>query len=193
MRSAFFLAVCGVGVAILVGCEAPRRASSPTSRAPADEVKEKVMCLPVWLPDNSAYQMIRGHFWATYRPKGVGSQILYASRAGSIIEQFTRPDACPAEKVLTKEERQHLLAGEVVVKRLAGTSHGWTKIGSVWVYLSSPSASTSELSEILKEYRTRYRQMVSKEPSVKRELGAPEVLVRRYWDYVEFDSLVSSE
>lgn len=195
MRSALFLTVCGLGISILVACQPPRKVSSPTPPATTSEVYEKVKFLPVWAPNNSAYRVIRGYFWADAQPKGVGSQIyLHDTRTGYTIEQFTRPDFCPAEKMLTNAEKASLANGRIVLRTVGGTSHGWVKIGSVWVYANTTSKGASALSEILEEYRTRYRRMRGEEPSLRRELGAElEPIVRKYWDYVEFRNLVSPE
>lgn len=200
MRYALFLIVCGLGIAVLIGCNVARRTPLPTVKAPTagvHDVYEKVMFLPVWVPDG--YQVVAGYFWATAHHKGVGSHIyLYSPRTGAVIEQVTRPDACPAAQALTKTEMQSVSRGEIVVKVRGRESCGWTKVGKVWIYAYTKAPSRALLEEIrkmLRGYYVRYHQGEAQEPSLRKQLarehlGGLEVIARKYWDYVEFDNLV---
>lgn len=184
---------------VFVGCSSARRTPLPTPKTPSvslQDTYERVRSLPVWAPRSGGYQVMIGSFWATDRPKGVGCRIrLYSPRTGVAIEQFTRPDTCPAAHLLTEAERQSLSEGGTVVKVVAGRAAGWAKVGSAWVYATAPPKALPEVRRILKEYLARYHQYEAQLRSWRKKAGklgkALEPGIRGEWDYTEYDSLVT--
>lgn len=200
MRLAPLLAaICGVGMVVSVGCGGARRTPLPppkTSSVGLQDTYERVRSLPIWAPHSGGYQVMAGSFWAIDRPMRVGSRILlYSPRTGIAIEQFTRPDACPAAHLLTEAERKLLSEGGTVVKVVAGRAAGWAKVGNAWVFATAHAKGLPEVRRILKEYLARYDQYEAELRSWQKKAGelgkALEPGVRGEWDYTEYDSLIT--